>query len=128
MKEIKAYTRAHMLDQVIDALVTIPGMPGIAVVYLRAYGHATDAGGLVRIDMAKLQIDVSDALAKRVVKAVVAHARTGNGYPGDGRISVYGLDRAVRIADGNHDPDMRGTMSPDDIRQWTSLGLICAPS
>lgn len=106
MKEIKAYVREHMLDKVIDALAAIPGMPGIAVVHLREYGHATDEGGLVRIDMAKLEIDVGEDWADRVVEIIVAHARTGSGHPGDGRVFVSDLGRAVRIADGGHDPDM----------------------
>jgi len=106
MKEVKAYVREYMLDKVINALAAIPGMPGIAVVRLREYGHAMDEGGLVRIDMAKLEIDVNDILVERVVNTIVAHARTGSGHPGDGRIFVSDLGRAVRIADGEHDSDM----------------------
>jgi len=106
MKEVKAYVREHMLDKVINALAAIPGMPGIAVVRLREYGHATDDGGLVRIEMAKLEIDVTDILVDRVVNTIVAHARTGSGHPGDGRIFVSDLGRAVRIADGGQDSDM----------------------
>ena len=44
MKEIKAYVRENMRDAVMDALAAIPGLPGIAVVHLREYGHAADDG------------------------------------------------------------------------------------
>lgn len=109
MKEIKAYIRKNRLDQVIDALEAIPGMPGIAVVHLREYGHATDSGDLVRIDMAKLEIDLEDALVDTVVNVIVAKAQTGAGHPGDGRVFVSELTQAIRIADGLYD---QGTASP----------------
>ena len=57
-------------------------------------------------DMAKLEIDVDDILADRVVDTIVAHACTGCGHPGDGRVFVSDLSRAVRIADGGRDSDM----------------------
>lgn len=103
MKEIKAYVREHMLDEVVDALAVIPGMPGVAVVRLREYGHATDDGRLVRVDMAKLEIDVDDALLACVVETLVTHARTGDGHPGDGRVFVSELSQVIRIADGHID-------------------------
>lgn len=103
MKEIKAYIREHMLDHVVDALAAIPDIPGIAVVHLREYGHATSDGGLVRVDMAKLEIDVDDALVVTVVDTLVTQARTGDGHPGDGRVFVSDLGKAVRIADGQID-------------------------
>jgi len=100
MKEVKAYIREHMLDHVIDALAAIPDLPGIAVAHLREYGHATEDGGLVRIEMAKLEIDVTDGMAEAVVETIVSHARTGAGHPGDGKIFVSDLGDAIRIADG----------------------------
>lgn len=103
MKEVKAYIRENMLDQVIDALATIPGLPGIAVVHLREYATATDSGGPLRIDMAKLEIDVEDALVETVVNAIIATARTSAGHPGDGRVFVSQLTQAIRIADGLSD-------------------------
>lgn len=113
MKEIKAYIREHMLDHVVDALAAIPDMPGIAVVHLREYGHATSDGGLVRVDMAKLEIDVDDALVTAVVDTLVTHARTGDGHPGDGRVFVSDLARAVRIADGQIDFERSDTAGAD---------------
>lgn len=100
MQEIKAYVREPMLDKVMAALAAIPDMPGIAVVHLREYGHAATDGRFARIDMAKLEIDVCDALVDTVVQTIVQHARTGAGHPGDGKVFVSTLDRAIRIADG----------------------------
>jgi Nitrogen regulatory protein PII len=109
VKEVKAYVREHMLDDVLDGLAAIPDMPGIAVVHLRVYGRATDEGGLVRIEVVKLEIDVRDTLVPTVVDTIVAHARTGDGHPGDGRVFVSDLGRAIRIADGEPDHDTGDT-------------------
>ncbi|MBY8965003.1 P-II family nitrogen regulator [Algiphilus sp.] len=100
MKEIKAYVRENMRDAVMDALAAIPGLPGIAVVHLREYGHAADDGGLAKAGMAKLELDVPDALAEPVVDTILRHARTGDGHAGDGKIFVSNLGEAVRISDG----------------------------
>ena len=99
MKEIKAYVREVMLEQVMSALADIDGIPGIAVVHLREYSHVQD-GGLERVKMAKLEIDVPEALADRVVDAIVASARTGEGHLGDGKVFISDLRDAIRISDG----------------------------
>ena len=103
MKEIKATIRENRLDTVIDALAAIPGLPGIAVVHVREYGRATNDGALIRVDVAKLEIDVDDALAHTVVETIVTHARTGDGHPGDGRVFLSDLREVIRIADGQPD-------------------------
>lgn len=100
MQEIKAYVREQMLDHVIDALAAVPGLPGIAVVHLREFGHATEDGRLVRTEMAKLEIDVPDELMAPVVDTIIEHGRTGEGHPGDGKVFVSELREAIRIADG----------------------------
>lgn len=100
MKEIKAYVREAMLDQVMDALAAVPGLPGVAVVHLRAFGHASGDGALAKAEMAKLEVDVPDALAAQVVETIASHARTGDGHPGDGKVFVSELGDAVRISDG----------------------------
>ena len=101
MKEIKAYVRTNMVDHVIDELAKIPGLPGIAVVELRQYGHRlNDDERLEKVAMVKLEIDVPDELSDEIVDTIVAHARTKSGHPGDGRVFVSEPLRAVRIADG----------------------------
>lgn len=103
MQEIKAYVREQMLDHVIDELAAVPGLPGIAVAHLREFGHATEDGRLVKTDMAKLEIDVSDSLVESVVRTIVEHGRTDEGHPGDGKVFVSELRQAIRIADGRQD-------------------------
>lgn len=103
MKEVKAYIHEYMLDHVIDALNTIPKLPGIAVVHLREYGQAGTDAGLVHSPMVKLELALEDTRVEPVVDAIVAHARTGEGHPGDGKVFVSDIGRAVRIADGARD-------------------------
>ena len=100
MREVKAYIREHMLDEVINALAVVPNLPGIAVVSVREFGHAVGKGKLVRTDMAKLEIDLPEELVEPVVQAILRHAKTGEGHPGDGKIFISELSEAVRIADG----------------------------
>lgn len=101
MKEIKAYVRNVMVDDVIDALSKLNPVRGIAVVTLREYGHTDRNGSLDRVEMTKLEVDVADEAEQEVVDCIVSHARTGEGHPGDGRVFVTQLHRAVRIADGS---------------------------
>lgn len=116
MKEIKAYVREVMLEQVISALAEVEDMPGIAVVHLREYGHVQD-GSLQRVKMAKLEVDVPEALATTVVEVIVANARTGDGHPGDGKVFISDLRDAIRISDGQRNEDaVRHSSNADDFR------------
>lgn len=100
MKEIKAYVRNQMVDAVVDALNEKGLVTGIAVVPLREYGHADNTGKLQRIELTKLEMDVADDMAETVVVCILEHARTGPGHPGDGKIYVSDVHRAIRIEDG----------------------------
>lgn len=100
MKEIKAYIRNNMVDDVVDALEAMPGVPGVAVVPVSGFGHVHDDGAAMRVQMTKLEVDVPDEQVEPVVDCIVRHARTGTGHPGDGKICVCELAQAVRIADG----------------------------
>lgn len=100
MMEVKAYVRNQMVDRVIDALNEQELVTGIAVVPLREYGHADRSGKIRRIELTKLEMDVSDDLAERIVDCIVENARTGEGHPGDGKVFVSRVQRAVRIEDG----------------------------
>lgn len=101
MKEIKAYIRDNMVDQVVDALEAIPEVPGVAVSRITGFGH-THAGddATVRVEMSKLEVDVPDDQVATVVDCIVRNSRTRAGHPGDGKVFVSGLEEAVRIADG----------------------------
>lgn len=100
MKEIKAYIRSNMADAVLDALERLETVPAVAVVSLRELGHRHGSGEPQAVAMVKLEVDVADAAAGRVVETIVEYARTGDGHPGDGKVFVTDLHEAVRIEDG----------------------------
>ncbi|MBQ0832696.1 P-II family nitrogen regulator [Marinobacter sp.] len=103
MYEIKAYVRETMAEHVIDGLAEVPGVTSIAVVPLSEFGHSTAGGGnhLAKVRMVKLEVDVADeASAWEVSSAIVEKARTQDGHPGDGKVLVSRLVRAIRIEDG----------------------------
>lgn len=100
MKEIKAYIRRAMRDNVIAALERVEGMKGFAVVPVAEFGHEVQTGKLNRIDMVKIEIDVPDHVADPVVDCIVKNGRTGSGHAGDGSVVVLDIHDAVRIADG----------------------------
>lgn len=100
MKEIKAYVRNEMLDDVIDALGALRGVTGIAVVSLREFGHAANTGTLTRVEMAKLELDCADSAVDEIIECILSTGRTGRGHAGDGKVFVSRVERAVRIEDG----------------------------
>ncbi|HKJ94215.1 MAG TPA: P-II family nitrogen regulator [Gammaproteobacteria bacterium] len=105
MKEIKAYVRGNMVDGVVTALGALEGVTGVAMVELRAFGHAASDGRLTMVDMVKLEVDVADRWADTAVDCIVRHARTGAGHPGDGRVFLSELADTVRISDGARGED-----------------------
>jgi nitrogen regulatory protein P-II 1 len=101
MYEIKAYVKQGKADDVVDALAQLEGVKGIAVVPLQEYGHAQGSGKLTKVEMVKLELDVSSReLADTVARCIVEHARTGEGHTGDGHVLVSEVGRAIRIEDG----------------------------
>ena len=105
MYEIKAYVREVMAEHVADALARVKGVTSIAVVPLSEFGHLVgDESPLEKVKMVKLEIDVAtDDVAGEVVELIVRTGRTQEGHPGDGKVLVSRLVRAVRIDDGATD-------------------------
>lgn len=105
MYEIKAYVREVMAEHVVDALARVKGVTSIAVVSLGEFGHLVgDESPLEKVKMVKLEIDVAtDDVAGEVVELIVRTGRTQDGHPGDGKVLVSRLVRAVRIDDGATD-------------------------
>ena len=106
MKEIKAIIQPQMLADVVDALRSIPGLPGVTISEVRGIGRVSDSkrredsGRTIFLDAAKakLEIVVPDELVSRIVSIIELRARTGR--PGDGKIFVYSVDEVVRIRTG----------------------------
>ncbi|WP_111748547.1 P-II family nitrogen regulator [Salinisphaera orenii] len=100
MKEIKAYIRSNRTDSVVDALATVPHLPGIAMVALKEVGHPARSDELATVDMVKLELDVGDDQVGVVIETLLQSARTGDGHPGDGKIYISEVPTAVDIATG----------------------------
>ncbi|HKJ70773.1 MAG TPA: P-II family nitrogen regulator [Gammaproteobacteria bacterium] len=100
MKEIKAYIREAMRDAVVDALEETPGIPGVTVSAVEAYGHPSEGEDFGATRMVRLEVDVADALAPTVVATILERGCTGDGHPGDGKVFVSELAEAYRVSDG----------------------------
>lgn len=104
MREIKAIVRADRLDRVVEALHTIPDLPGVTVSIVRGIGRRHTAGGPVatefgEVPMAKLETVVPDEMVMKVVEAIQTAASTGR--HGDGKIFVLPVEQAIRIRSGD---------------------------
>lgn len=104
MREVKAIIRPQRLDHVMDALREIPGVPGVTVSTVRAYGAARASDALrahdgLEADFVKLEIIVPDSLADMIVSAIERAGHTGRA--GDGIVMVIPVERFVRIRDLN---------------------------
>src|SRR3990172_1758829 len=106
MKEVRAYVQTFMLEHVIEALLAIPGFPGISVTDARGFGCERaaphEAGPAEELTdftpKVRLEIVVTEEMVDRVVEAITSSARTG--HRGDGKIFVADVNRAVRVRTG----------------------------
>jgi nitrogen regulatory protein P-II 1 len=102
MREIKAIIQPFMLSKVLEALRTIPELPGITLSHVRGYGgtHGKDADAdlVEAVDKVKLEIVLSDSLVEKVAQTIIANAHTGN--PGDGKIFIYPVSEVIKIRTG----------------------------
>src|SRR5689334_5046589 len=105
MKRIEAIIQPHKLDDVKDALHGI-GVEGITITDVRGHGRQQGhteiyRGNEYKVDLipkVKLDMIVSDTLAKQVVETITLTARTRK--IGDGKIFVSAIEGAVRIRTG----------------------------
>lgn len=98
MKEIKAYVRPNMKDQVVDAIEEMEEPPGLTVTSVTGWGHPQKKDAPHQLDSrAKLEIVVPDHRVEDVVNTIVKQAKTGR-Y-GDGKIFVSDVNEAIRIRD-----------------------------
>lgn len=101
MKEIKAFIRPEVLDDVLDPLYAHPEIPGVTISNVRGFGRATGrerARDRAEVQMLKLECIVPDSLLEEALTIIREHARTGRS--GDGKIAVYDVIEAVRISTG----------------------------
>lgn len=101
MQEIKAVIRTERLMDVVHALQSVVGMPGLTVSTVRGFGRRSQPLGAPaifdEIPLSKLEAVVDEALTSTVIATIVAHAQTGR--PGDGKIFVSPVAHLIQIRD-----------------------------
>ena len=102
MHEVKAIIQPFLLVKVIEALRTIPELPGITISHIQGYGgtHGGDANADIVEATAKIKLEivVSDELLEAIVQKITANAHTGNS--GDGKIFIYPVSDVIKIRSG----------------------------
>ena len=102
MKKIEAIIRPFKLDEVKEALIE-EGVKGLTMSEVRGYGRQkghteTYRGSEYRIEFVpkiKIEVVVDDAIADKVIDAILKTAKTGQ--VGDGKIFVSNVDDVIRI-------------------------------
>ncbi len=105
MQKIEAIIRHHKTEAVKEALVKL-GHHGMTVTEVRGFGRQkghteTYRGAEYTVDFVpkvKIEVVADDAMADKVIAAIVAAAKTGQ--IGDGKIFVSELKDAIRIRTG----------------------------
>jgi nitrogen regulatory protein P-II 1 len=105
VKKIEAVIRHFKLEEVKDALTEI-GIQGMTVTEVRGFGRQKGhkeqyRGAEYTVDFlpkVKMEVVISDDLAKIVIDTLVRTARTGQ--MGDGKIFVTDLEEMIRIRTG----------------------------
>jgi nitrogen regulatory protein P-II 2 len=108
MKIVMAVIKPFKLDEVRDALTGI-GVHGMTVTEVKGYGRQKGHTEIYRgaeyavnfLPKIKIEVAIATDLVDRAIEAITAAAKTGQ--IGDGKIFVYGIDRAVRIRTGETD-------------------------
>ncbi|MBX7257348.1 MAG: P-II family nitrogen regulator [Candidatus Hydrogenedentes bacterium] len=101
MKEIKAFIRPELLEDVLEPLYAHPEFPGLTISTAHGFGHIAgreDTSDFGKVPMIKLETIVPDALLDEVLTLIRERASTGR--RGDGKIAVYNVETAIRISTG----------------------------
>lgn len=105
MKKIEAVIRHFKLEEVKDALSQV-GVQGMTVSEVKGFGRQKGhkeqyRGAEYTVDFlpkTKIELAVSDEIAKEVIDTIMTTARTGK--IGDGKIFVTPLEDVIRIRTG----------------------------
>ncbi|HEY5133115.1 MAG TPA: P-II family nitrogen regulator [Candidatus Krumholzibacteriaceae bacterium] len=105
MKKIEAYIKPFKLDEVKEALMEV-GIGGMSVTEVKGFGRQRGHKELYRgseykvdfLPKIRVQVVVKDVDVERVVKAIIASARTGQ--IGDGKIFITNVEDAIRVRTG----------------------------
>lgn len=110
MLELKAIIQPFQLNDVIEELQSIEGLPGVTVSEVRGFGRARAAnaqdkiidGSIVYARKAKVEIVIPEHLLDRVLQVILEKAHTGN--PGDGKVFVSKVIDVIKIRTGERSP------------------------
>ena len=110
MKKVEAIIKPFKLDEVKERLAEI-GVHGMTVTEVKGFGRTGGKKEVYRgsayvvdfVPKVMVQIVVKDEMAKDVVEALLAVARTG--HIGDGKIFVTSIDEVIRIRTGERGED-----------------------
>jgi nitrogen regulatory protein P-II 2 len=110
MNLVVAIIKPFKLDEVRDALTAI-GVSGMTVTEVKGYGRQKGHTEIYRgaeykvAFLPKLRVEVATAEGQtnKIVDAIGSAAKTGQ--IGDGKIFVFGIDRALRIRTGETNGD-----------------------
>jgi nitrogen regulatory protein P-II 1 len=102
MKKIDAIIKPFKLEEVKEALASV-GVQGLTVSEVKGFGRQKGHTEIYRgseytvdfLPKIKVEVVVTDALAKPSIEAIVRAARTGK--IGDGKVFVSNIESAVRI-------------------------------
>ena len=106
MREIKAIIRPERVPSVLQALHTMPDLPGVTVSTVRGFGRRYPPGperSFDEVEMTKLEIVVRASLVSSVCQLIERSAHTGR--IGDGKIFVIPVEGAIGIRSGERDAD-----------------------
>lgn len=112
MKIITAMVQPFMLSKVTGALEEIEGFPGMTVTDVRGFGrekgqhrqgapHRVIEDFVEYVKKARIEIVAHDEMVDLIMETIARVAHTGN--PGDGKVFVWSVERAVRIQTGETD-------------------------
>lgn len=110
MKKIEAVIRPFKLDEVKEALLEV-GIRGMSITEIRGYGRQkghkeTFRGSEYQIEFVpkmKIEVVVDDAIAEKVIDAILRTAKTGQ--VGDGKIFISDITDVIRIRTDESGPE-----------------------
>ena len=110
MKLVTAVIKPYQLDAVKEALSAL-GVSGLTVSEVQGYGRQKGHTEVYRgaeysvdfVPKVRVEVVADDALADKVVDAVVEAARTGK--IGDGKVWVTPVDSVIRVRTGERGAD-----------------------
>jgi nitrogen regulatory protein P-II 1 len=110
MKLVTAIVKPFTLDDVRHAVEAV-GVLGLTVTEVQGYGRQRGHTEVYRgaeyavefVPKVRVEVLVDEALADRVIEAIIGVARTGK--IGDGKVWVSPVEKVIRIRTGERDHD-----------------------